>query len=354
MTRGGVGGGRLLVALAGAAGGFALLELAGVADGRGALIVAVSLLASVAQGTVAAAAASDLTGARWIGSVRKDLLVGARLQPLLALLFLLLWPRLGLYPWAAEPGEWLNRPFFLARNVALLGAVALLARLYADRALRGDPATKPFAVAYLFAFFVSQTLVGFDWFMSLAYPWVSSMFAFYFPVEAFYVGVAVAGLLFLARGRGGGLGARGAAAARDVGLLLFGFSVLWGGLFFAQFLLLWYGNLPEEVSFITERLADGRTRALMPTFIAACWAIPFFGLLPEGAKRRPGVVAAVSVSVLLGILAERLLLVLPGTPVGGAVLTAELALVAGAWILARPRADEPGGADAAAAAGGGK
>jgi hypothetical protein len=338
----------LLVTLMLVAAAFALLEVAGLTDGRGAFLVTLALWTAIAQGTVAASAAADVAGARWIAAVRPKLLVGARLQPFLALLFLLLWPRLGLYPWAAEPGAWLNPGFFVGRNLALLSATALLARLYAARASRADPTTRPFAVAYLALFFVTQTIVAFDWFMSLSYPWVSSMFAFYFPVEAFYAGLALAGLLFVAQGRGAEArdGARWSAAGRDLGFLLFGFSVLWIGLFFAQFMLIWYGNLPEEVSFIVIRLGDPRTRALMPVFITACWVVPFFGLLSAAAKRRPRLVAAASASVLVGLLAERLLLVLPTLPVGAGVLGVELVLMAGVWFVASTRADDPAGSGA--------
>jgi len=86
--------------------------------------------------------------------------------------------------------------------------------------------------------------------------------------------------------------------------------VLWGGLFFAQFILLWYGNLPEEVGFIVRRLAAPPTRALAALFPAACFGVPFLVLLPARAKRSPVMVGAVSISILLGLLAERIFFVL--------------------------------------------
>ncbi len=89
----------------------------------------------------------------------------------------------------------------------------------------------------------------------------------------------------------------------------------------------------------------------MPIFLVACWGVPFFGLLPAGAKRRPIAVAAASASVLLGLLAERLLLVLPAAPVGAAVLALEFLLMAGAGFVASSGTDERGGAAAQDAAG---
>lgn len=314
----------------------ALLELGGLVDGRGALLVTVVAWTGVAQGSVAAVAAADLAGARWVASLRPELLGAARLLPVLLLLFALLGLKLDLYPWAAAPGAWLNRPFFLARNLAALAAAGWLARAFAARSLRGEPASRRLAVAYLLAFVTSQTLVAFDWVMSLSWPWVSSMLGLYFFVEALFAGFAAAGLLLFVRARRGGVG-EGAipeAVVRDLGLLLFGLSVLWGGLFFAQFLLLWYGNLPEEVAFIAVRLSASPSRELVPVFIGACWAVPFLALLPAAAKRRTGAVAAVSAAVLVGLFAERLFLVIPVLHPHPGVLLAENLVLLALWAVA--------------------
>jgi len=200
--------------------------------------------------------------------------------------------------------------------------------------LTGAPAKRS-AFLYLLCFVASQSLVAFDWVMSLAYPWVSSMFGLYFIVEALYAGVALAGLIFLlldrdARAREDG---RWVGARRDVALLAFGFSVLWGGLFFAQFMLIWYGNLPEEVGFVAERLASSPTRQLAFAFVAACFGAPFLGLLPARAKRSPLALGAVSATLLLGLLSEKLVFMLPAVPLSFGVLALQNLLLAGIWIV---------------------
>ena len=186
----------------------------------------------------------------------------------------------------------------------------------------------------LIALALTMSFASFDWVMSLSWPWVSSMFGLYFFVEALYAGLAAAGLLFLLIG-GRRRAAEGwDAARRDVALLIFGFSVLWGGLFFAQFLLLWYGNLPEEVSFIATRLAASPSRPLIPAFIVACFGVPFAVLLSARAKRSAIVVALVSLTILLGLAAERLVFVLPVLPLGWGVLVLENAILAAVWGVA--------------------
>jgi hypothetical protein len=318
--------------------GVILVLLGGLASAGpwgGAMLVTLVFATALAQGAVAVVAVTDLTAAKWAGSLRRELLVGAQLAPVLALLFLLLWPALGIYPWAAAPGAWLNRPFFMARNFALLLATAGVGLLLARRSLARDPRLKGTAVVYLLLFAATQTLVAFDWVMSLSYPWVSSMFGMYFSVEALFAGLALSGLLasLVHRRRLERDPAAWEAARGDLGRLIFGFSVLWGGLFFAQFMLIWYGNLPEEVGFIARRLAAQPTRGLM-LFPAACFGVPFLMLLPARAKRRPVIVAAASLGILVGLLAERLVFVLPVLPLDPGALAVGIAIFAGAWVLA--------------------
>jgi len=328
--------------VAAAAVAIALIELVPRAHGRGAILVTLVLWTAVAQGCVAAGAAADLTNARWVAGVKPELLAAARLLPLLPVLFLLLWPQLGLYGWTASPDAWLNEPFFLARNLVLLVAVAAAGTVWAARSARGAPSSRPLAVLYLLLYAACQTLVAFDWVMSLSWPWVSSMLGMYFSVEGLYAGVALSGILFLyldRRATATRPPATWRAAGRDLGQLLFGFSILWGGLFFAQFLLLWYGNLPEEVGLIARRMAASPTRELGVAFLVGGFAAPFLGLMPSWAKERPAVVAAIALAVLAGITAERLFLMLPVLPLRwGAVLTENVILVALWWtMVARER-----------------
>lgn len=313
----------------------AFCEYAGLAAGRGALLVTLVFWTALLQGAVAAAAVADLTGARWIHLVRRQLLAASPLLLLPPILLLLLAPRLDLYPWSATPGAWLNGPFFLLRNLVLLLGVYAAGRWYARCALRGDAQTPRSAIVYLFAFVVAQTLVAFDLVMSLEYPWLSTLFGAYFFVEALYAGLALAGVLafILPRRDPADLPAGEGHPRWDIGLLLFGFSVLWGGLFFAQYLLLWYGNLPEEVQFIARRLESLPTRALAVAFLLANFFVPFFGLLGKWAKRSAAAVGTVSMLVLAGLFSERLFFILPVVPLPVGILLAQNALLLAFWLL---------------------
>jgi hypothetical protein len=116
----------------------------------------------------------------------------------------------------------------------------------------------------------------------------------------------------------------------DLGKLCFGFSVFWTYLMWAQFLVIWYGNLPEETGFVFARLWGH----WLPVGVAVLWGmfiLPFFGLLgvrPKKVRATLGFFASVS---LIALWLERYLLVMPsitaspapifGQPELGATLT---------------------------------
>jgi hypothetical protein len=293
----------------------------GLSGKPGSLLLTLLFWSALIQGCIAMVAVCELVQARWIASLRRELLSLYPLLLLLPLLFLFLWPQLDLYRWTDHPNLWLNKPFFMLRNLALLLAVFFAGRHLARRSLDGGD-TGPVAVIYLLLFVGSQSLAAFDWLMSLVWPWISTLLGAYFFTEALYAAAGVSALLMLLyfprrhRDDGPATGNH----LRDIGLLLFGFSVLWGGLFFAQFLLLWYGNLPEEVGFIHDVIATSPGRELAWLFPLGLFLAPFVLLLAAPVKHNRHMVAGVAAIVLGGLFIERLCLILPTVPLHGGVL----------------------------------
>jgi hypothetical protein len=195
---------------------------------------------------------------------------------------------------------------------------------------------------YLLVFVASQTLAAFDLVMSLEYPWYSTLFGGYFFIEAVYGGFAVAALLSVLF--------HGTAPApsdpearsdlKDLSILMFGFSLMWAGLFFAQYLTIWYGNIPEEVSFIAKRALVSPYRELGVLVLLLLFLIPFSVLLPTRAKSNPYAVTAASLSILSGILIERYVFLAPAVRMNPGVLAIAflcllLPFVIAAWRGAR-------------------
>jgi hypothetical protein len=96
----------------------------------------------------------------------------------------------------------------------------------------------------------------------------------------------------------------------DLGKLIFGFSIFWAYLMFSQFLVIWFGNLPEETSFPFYRLW-GEWRPLAITVGVMVFLIPFWGLIWVKAKITPFTFTLFAAISFIGVWLERYLLVQP-------------------------------------------
>jgi hypothetical protein len=303
----------VLAVLVAAAGALVAIVSLWPAPGKGgSLLLAFLFFVAVVEGCIAAAAAGTMVNARWVASVRKELLSVSPLLLLSSFLLLLLIPFLDAYPWAGKPGIWLRKDFFIGRNFACLLLAYVAARRFAAATGDGE-GTKVRAAWYLLAFVVSQSLAAFDLVMSLEYPWVSALLGGYFFIEALYAGFAVSAILYLllhgTPAAGEGHGSR--SDLSDLSILMFGFSIMWAGLFFAQYLTIWYGNIPEEVGFIARRVSASPLRELSVAVIFLLFFIPFPALLSTRAKSSPYAVSAAALSILSGILVERYVFLAP-------------------------------------------
>lgn len=286
---------------------------------EGSLLLAFLFWIAVVEGSVAAAAGGVLVNARWLRSLERRLLSVTPLLLLLSVLFLLLIPLVDDYPWAGRPGLWFRKEFFIARNFALL----LLAYVTAVRFAAGEgEGRNRRAGAYLFVFVASQSLAAFDLVMSLEYPWISTLFGGYFFIEAIYAGFAVSALACaVLHGRpAAGPDPEARSDLKDLAILMFGFSLLWAGLFFSQYLVIWYGNIPEEVGFLARRILASPLRELSVAVLFLFFFLPFLVLLPSRSKTSPFVVSAVALSILAGILIERYVFLAPAVRLGSVAL----------------------------------
>ncbi|MGZ8440716.1 MAG: hypothetical protein ACXWXD_08040 [Candidatus Deferrimicrobiaceae bacterium] len=318
------GGLAILIVTAGAL--MAFVSLTPAPGKGGSLLLAFLFFVAIVEGCIAAAAAGATVNARWVGSVRKELLSVTPLLLLASFLLLLLIPFVDSYPWAGRSGIWLRKDFFIGRNLAFLLLAYVTARRFAAATGDGE-GTKVRAAWYLLVFVVSQSLAAFDLVMSLEYPWVSTLLGGYFFIEALYGGFAVSAILYLLlHGRPPAGNAPGTRSdLSDLSILMFGFSLMWAGLFFAQFLTIWYGNIPEEVGFIARRLSTSPLRELCVAIPFLLFFIPFPALMSTRAKSNPYVVSAAALSILSGILVERYVFLAPVVLFSSAALAIDFA-----------------------------
>ena len=287
-----------------------LIEVLGVAPGTSvSLLMAMLFWVAVTQGCVALVAAAELSNAKWIVPLKGRLLAVYPSLLIFPFIFYLWGRHIDLYKSVGEGKGWLDPGFFLWRNVILLAVVFVLAHFYVQASMGERSNRKVLAVLYLFSFVACQSLVAFDWVMSLEYPWISTLFGGYFFVEAMYAAMAVAGLLcfFLVKKRREEF----QVPMTDNATLTFGFSLFWAGLFFSQYLVIWYGNIPEEVSFLAKRVTESPLKELSVLVLLFLFIIPFLVFMYPPSKRTRATMAVVSLIILAGIFIERLVFLMP-------------------------------------------
>jgi hypothetical protein len=218
-----------------------------------------------------------------------------------------------LYEWARptqdpllhEKAAYLNVPFFLGRAVVALGVWWLFSAKLRALSRRQDEAggqaasSVRWSAAFMVVFAITFCMAAFDWLMSLEARWFSTIFGLYNVAGVLASTMAALAIATVLLSRAGLLPGVGPAHLHDIGKLLFGFCTLWGYLWFSQFMLIWYANLPEETQYFEARWTGGWT----PVFFAVLvlnWALPFLLLLPRPAKRHPGHLLRVACLVLVG------------------------------------------------------
>lgn len=177
------------------------------------------------------------------------------------------------------------------------------------------------APVYLVIYAYVFTLVAFDCIMALQPHWFSNLLGGFFFMGSFLGAHMLLALLMIYGARHIGVADLVSPKQRhDLGKLCFGFTVFWTYLMWAQFLVIWYGNLPEETGFVFARLWGHWLPVGKAVFIGM-FLIPFFGLLGVAPKKNRitlGFFAAVS---LTSLWLERYLLIMPSiTPFPGPVL----------------------------------
>ncbi len=297
---------------------------------------------AVVQGAIALCAGSDIAHAKWHRPFRPVIL---SLHPLLLtfpLAFLAFSLRVAVYPWAAHPSAWLAPGFFVARNAILLLVVWLLGMLYARGALAGGARTGVLAVWYVLAFVTCQSLLAFDWVMSFEYPWISTLLGGYFFVEALYLGAALTAVVVAILVLRGGVPLR--ERLRDTTTFLFGFSLLWVGQFFAQYLVIWYGNIPAEVDYLYKRVLFSPLKEVSAAVLICLFGVPFLVLLSRSAKTTPLIAFAVAAVIAAGVTLERLVMLIPVAGLNPLLVALEYLVLGAALVIVLRRGIQEAGA----------
>lgn len=304
------------------------------------------LFSAIAHGAMLFSALMHAVRARWSGPLADLAESFSAFFPVSLVLLLLLYFGKGyVFPWLYQDlhgkEAWLNLPFLLTRDALGLfmlygcGFVYLYHVLYFKIKDRGASSTigkrlwqrwqtKPpdpdrfqrrttlFAMLYMLAFAVVLSLLGYDLVMGADPHWYSTLFGAYSFVKAVYVGfgalIILAAVLHMSRANRFELKS---SQFHDIGKLFFGFCLVWADFFYAQFVVIWYGNIPEETAYIIERTMAAPWGNLAWLVFAVCFIGPFLILLNKKIKTQPAAMIVICSLVIAGMWLEHFLLLAP-------------------------------------------
>lgn len=266
----------------------------------GVFFVALQYITGAGWSIVIRRIAESLAGALWVGG---------------AIVLMVLFLRPSLYEWANPEyhltgfkGLWLNRTFFLIRAIIYITvwfgfAYAILLRSRRqdiDGDIRYTQQNIKLSAGFIVLFALTFCGASFDWIMSLEPDWFSTIFGVYNFAGMFVSGIALISIITIALMERGPLkGLVTGEHLHDLGKLLFAFSTFWMYIWFSQYLLIWYANIPEEAVYYTRRMA-GAWESLMLLNIFFNWVVPFLSLMSVKTKRNPAILSKVALTVLAG------------------------------------------------------
>lgn len=273
-----------------------------------------------------------ISGSSWSALIQRVPLAAGAFLPIGFILMLLIYFGLhDIYEWShpgitetdkliAHKAPFLNVPFFMIRIViyfALWVPLFFLLRRMAKREdLEGGEQwyhqSAFYSKVFIFAAVLIFSLAAIDWMMTIDAHWYSTMFGFRAMITSMYYGTAIIILLiFLLKGMGF-FPQLNEAHRHDLARYLFRFSIVFGYLWFMQFLIIWYANIPESTIYYTPRfLGDWKFFFYAEPIIN--WAIPFVVVMSDDIGKKKPVLIGISALLMIGLWMSLFLQIMPGS-----------------------------------------
>lgn len=286
----------------------------------------------IALGCLSLTMLHHLTGGNWGLVIRRPLEAGATTLPLLAALFLPIWfSRGAIYPWVHPEGElvevvrakaaYLNSSAWTVRAIAYFAVWIVLGWLMAGLSRRQDrtESTRPsdwcetLSGPGIVVVFLTGTFAALDWMMTLEPAWYSTIYGAMVIVGWGLATFAVMLLVTRVLSRHEPVASLATPGRlNDVGNLTLAFVMLWAYLSFSQYLIIWAGNLTEEIPWYLRRTGGG-WGWVAAGLIGLHFFLPFFILLSRDVKRQVEALALLAAGILVMRLVDLTWLVVPAT-----------------------------------------
>lgn len=219
----------------------------------------------------------------------------------------------------AGKSGYLNLPFFWIRTLAYLGIWYLFYKGFRKRSLQEDLEggldihwkNVKMAAIFLVLYGVTSSTSAWDWLMSIDTHWYSTMFGWYIFSGTWCSSMIMLILFILFLKSKGYLQQVNDSHIHDIGKWMFATSFLWSYLWFCQFMLIWYANIPEEITYFQTRF-DLYKPVMWTTFFVN-FALPMIFLIARDAKRNPKFLAVVGCIIFFFHWVDLFQIVMPGT-----------------------------------------
>lgn len=214
---------------------------------------------------------------------------------------------------------YLNVPFWLIRAAIFLIGWNLYRYYSRKNCLAQDEANdnsfykKNFkmSAAFLVFFIVTESIMSWDWIMSVDPHWFSTLFGWYVFASFFVSGITTIALVTLYLKSKGYLEFVNTSHIHDLAKFMFGISVFWTYLWFSQFMLIWYSNIPEEITYFITRIENYN----LPFFgmVVMNFVFPILILINTEFKRLTWIIVMAGTVILLGHYVDFYNMIMPAT-----------------------------------------
>ncbi len=215
--------------------------------------------------------------------------------------------------------SWLNKSSFILRGIIYIGGWSLYRyftrkfSLAQDKAKNNKNFKRNFQISagFLVFFIYTESMMSWDWIMSVDPHWFSTLFGWYVLASMIVSGITVIALITIYLKSKGLMNYVNDSHLHDLAKFMFGFSVFWAYLWFSQFMLIWYANIPEEVTYFVTRIE----MYPIPFFTMFClnFIFPFLVLMNSDYKRVPIFIIMAGVVILIGHYMDVYMMIMPAT-----------------------------------------
>lgn len=217
--------------------------------------------------------------------------------------------------------SYLNLPFYLGRMIGFFTIWTLFFYYIKKRIFAEDieaPGVERWkqiraSSAWFIIFFGYSTSIGaWDWVMSIDPHWFSTLFGWYVFSSWWVTGLALISLIVIILKENGYLSIVNANHLHDLGKFVFGFTIFWAYLWFSQYLLIFYANIPEETVYFIQRLTTDQYRPVFFINLFINFVFPFLFLMTRDSKRKFQTLKIAAIVVIAGHWVDFWLMITPG------------------------------------------